>query len=695
MTLGEDVDQYFTESPQEQQQQETPFQIVLVDIKRAAKDKLIHCIQRPLDEGVTGSFEYVAISYRWGELQEAMIDTKVGYTASVTSFDLEEFYGLCFMMTQEFDLKSINYVWVDAICVDQTNHDRRKATIYQMTSIYEQATYILAVPDLHAAYLKNTMKKNGDIMNGSYHYSDDIYQLIHGNTNVLSNIENDFLDYSGVPRDPVLRQRLKKYTDHFMDGFMKYKEHAKYYNPVEALDHIYETSQQTSTSTQTRLMPDNDSVESDSDVDQTSQMSEKIGDNGSNDGDCHHCNKEDCPLILFDGNAPLYHSDKAGRRLDRVDNLEWKQSIYNRSISIQQSMEFLTDLIVDWSSRVWVISEYHIAKKKNNLKFWFTQIFPANWIVGFVHNKDKTFYFFKFDFNDPVFSSSTMLSNTAFLSNTDVPPDARPNSSNPVYLKFHHTLISQLNQRSFLEMMLISKASKNEDRFYSILPLSEYKDKLINKNEVDQWNINTLSSVKLKLFEFMTTKDKLHLLFMSGNNKASNVGKVAPTFASTTISSRAHSEGLTMDSVKYPCNFDLSDDSIIVLHQPTVSNNKNGSHMYYLHLTPKAYYTKTESKDWLSRDERCNVQLLKRLQIDDPKIDVIDIVCIHFNDDKRMSALHKNDMMGYYNPGIILIGRFAINKWILDWWQYYISPSYCDSWTHHFHGSDGPGFNIY
>ncbi|ORY98312.1 hypothetical protein BCR42DRAFT_430396, partial [Absidia repens] len=64
-------------------------------------------------------------------------------------------------------------------------------------------------------------------------------------------------------------------------------------------------------------------------------------------------------------------------------------------------MEFLMGLIKDWSTRVWVISEFNIAKKKNNLKYWFTQVGPgwSFWTYNAMEGDEK-FTFFKFDFNN-------------------------------------------------------------------------------------------------------------------------------------------------------------------------------------------------------------------------------------------------------------------------------------------------------
>ncbi|ORZ07334.1 hypothetical protein BCR42DRAFT_442679 [Absidia repens] len=143
MTKDKSVEHLFQEltcdNNQQQQQQEKPFHVVLVDIEKAANDYIIRCVEKPLERN-SEELNFVALSYRWGELHETSVDTQVGYTASITSFDLKDFQILCQMMMKEPDLKSIKYVWVDAICVDQTNYERRKATIHQMSNIYERAT---------------------------------------------------------------------------------------------------------------------------------------------------------------------------------------------------------------------------------------------------------------------------------------------------------------------------------------------------------------------------------------------------------------------------------------------------------------------------------------------------------------------------------------------------------------------------
>ncbi|ORZ07445.1 hypothetical protein BCR42DRAFT_472306 [Absidia repens] len=693
---------------QQQEEQKEPFQIVLIDIEKAANDRTIHCIEMPL-EGNTDNLEYVALSYRWGELQEMMIDTQVGYTASITSFNLYDFYELCEMMTKESDLRSINYVWVDAICVNQTDYERRKTTIYQMTNIYKQAAYIVAVPDLHAEHL-STMTKNADIMEGSRRYSKDIYHLIHGNADELAVIEEKFLDEANVPNDPVLRHWLTKYTGYFKDGFMNYKVHAPCYNPVNALNHIYDTSKLSCTSSTSahHLHQDNIDVSHHSEVDETTSMITKSACNDSFE-DLNHCDKADCPLYAFDYDT-YYRKNMGslGTRFKRT--IEWRQLIYDRSISIKQSMEFLTDLIMDWSSRVWVISEYHIAKKKNNLKFWFTQLnldVPEMMSISNTQSQPNGFTFFKFDFNDRSLSD---LLNVDNFSDPDFTGDpllcdyTRFYTSNPVYLKLLYSLLRQLSQQTFLEKILKSKSSKYEDRFYAILPQSKYEDKI---TQVDQWNINSLSSVKLKLFEFMDTKDKLNLLFMSGNNTAINKGMALPTFATSTLSSTAQSDYLTLENDnmavardEFRYNFNLDNKSTIMLHQPAGHQKKNGSPLCYLNLKPIQSFALKNTENWFFFTKTHHLASLKSLQIDHTDISAVDVVCIPLYCDKIIGRRRRPQysLPGYYAKYcIFLIGSFKKNQWILEKMREDDSDiNFCDVGRSTFHfGSDSHGFNIY
>ncbi|CAO3588668.1 unnamed protein product [Absidia cylindrospora] len=465
-------------------------------------------------------------------------------------------------MTIESDTKDIKYVWVDAICVDQQNRARRKETIYQMSNIYDKATYILAVPDLHMTYLKGVSIKNYDVIKDLKTYAIYVYHLIHGNTDELSALDDHFLDYYQVPKDPpAFRQLLLEYTDYFGYSFMKFKEHnSSAYCPVRGLDHIFEALTNAPQRHPRHYKPWT------KDHHNKRQTIEAL----------HECHEPVCPLELFDTEYTQYSGGE-----NKFQRSNWKSMIINRGNSIRQSMDFLADLVKDWSSRVWVISEYNIAKKKNNLKYWFTQLNPKYDSYSQNERWKKDLRFFKFDFDGSSFSD--VMINKRYYSNQEASGRTRLQSTNPVYIRFHYTMVRQLKQQTFLDMMLLSKASRNEDRFYSILPLSEYAHK---KSEVSHWNIQSMVSVKLKLFEMMNTKDKLVLLFWSTHSMNIANG-VLPTFATTTLFPEFKTERLFQLLSNGYCNFDLNDDdaSTMMLHYHSEDSNR-----CYLRLKPKEYY---------------------------------------------------------------------------------------------------------
>ncbi|ORZ02114.1 hypothetical protein BCR42DRAFT_429677 [Absidia repens] len=665
MTNDDPKEQLCKASTPEQRQQR-PFQVVLVDIKKAAKEKMIHCVKRPLEEK---DLEFVALSYRWGELHETLIETQVGYTASITSFALNDFYQLCHMMTLELDMKHIQYVWVDAICVDQQHEGRRKATIYQMSNIYDRATYILAVPDLHVTHLKSVCVKNDETIEGSNQYSNDIYHLIHGNVDALAAVEETFLNHIQVPNDPpALRQLLLRYTDHFSFSFMNCQDHHPFYCPVGALDHICETTQ-----AQHRQHYHHH---------QQHWKAWLKGTSKNTIEELHHCYEPICPLNMFLGLNPSATKNELGQ----FDNANWKSKVIQRSTTIRQSMEFLTDLVKDWSSRVWVISEFNIAKKKNNLKYWFTQLALASQDNSTTYDGDDDdvkkvpFTFFKFDFvDDPYFSklAAMIYANQAKVMRT------RSTTTNPVYMRFHYTMTRQLNQQTFLEIILGSKASKNEDRFYSTLPLSEYANK---KTEVSHWKISSMVSVKLKLYDIMNNMDKLCLLFWSVQKDAIKHG-VLPTFVTSTLSLEFKMERLRHTLSNFGSNFDLDDPSIIILCHDQHTNNNNinnsqendddddendggdGQPCYYsLRLKPKEFYVVT-------RDRTCpdtsndlfmtSLPLCQRVGIHPASTDTLDIVLISpfSSEESSWNVIHDSRLHGMCC--LVLVGSFAQNKWII------------------------------
>ncbi|CAO3637974.1 unnamed protein product [Cunninghamella blakesleeana] len=119
----------------------------------------------------------MTISYRWGEISQQLLETP-DYIAHITSFDSRFLKRFCYYIKRESDLKEIQYMWIDPISVDQQDHSRKKETILKMTDIYENVSYILAIPDLHIVYLKkNTANK--EMIDLANSYGKKIYDQIY------------------------------------------------------------------------------------------------------------------------------------------------------------------------------------------------------------------------------------------------------------------------------------------------------------------------------------------------------------------------------------------------------------------------------------------------------------------------------------------------------------------------------------
>ncbi|ORZ06448.1 hypothetical protein BCR42DRAFT_427161 [Absidia repens] len=352
-------------------------------------------------------------------------------------------------------------------------------------------------------------------------------------------------------------------------------------------------------------------------------------------------------------------------------NKLWAHKLVGRKHIVRQTMKLLEDLILDWSTRVWVISEYHLAKDENKLKYWFLQL--SSW-------ENRGWSFFKFDFVNPAFFS--VVQNTAFRD-----ANLYNNDPNPADLLFHRLIIQQLTTQTFFEMILKSKASKNEDRFYAILPQSKYKDKV---NQVDRWVINNMISVKLKLFEIMDTKDKWTLLFFSGCFFASNTYEVLPSFCASNLPWHEMMRFFQDD----PHNFDMANaSSAITLHCT------NHLRRYYLRLTPKEYYVVKEYHHY--NVTMSLYTLYKHLQVDkDSVIDIVwvpqyDTIAKVFNtrDDYVQSMVFNtgDDYLKY--ASIKMIGSFAENKWTLC--DHRNITDDISEYVHHFNDDHRTVFNIY
>lgn len=318
------------------------FNIILVDIDKFIQGFDICCVKKDMYKK---DIKYICISYRWGVLQKWSINTP-DYIAYVTSFDKNIFIKLCKCIKTNLDLCKIRYLWIDGICVNQQNEDKKRETIKNMKKIYEKSTYILAIPDLHI----NSLKK------------DDL---------------------------------CKKYINII-------KNHKK---------NIYQKI-----------------------------IKESIKDS----------------------------------------NFIWSIVEKNKE-EINKAISFLNYLFNEWSNRTWVISEFIIAKKKDNpMKLIFISLFLEE--LNYEYKNNYPFF--------NLFNRQQHLNDS---------------------------LIKQMENNLFtkepIDMILNSKVTKNEDRFHAILPLLDnYKHIIKDKNTIFEWNITNMMSIRIKLYEIMDLSDKIKLL---------------------------------------------------------------------------------------------------------------------------------------------------------------------------------------
>ncbi|CAO3653753.1 unnamed protein product [Cunninghamella echinulata] len=374
----------------EDKEEKRAFELVLVDIEKSASSSNdflnpnITCIKKSIYDN---DLKYISISYRWGEYNEQLVRTP-DYTAHITSFNIFHLSCLCSHIQMDPDLKEIRYLWIDAISVDQQNHEKKKETILKMTEIYKKATYILAVPDLHFSYLE-VNPSNVDALRMVIRHK----EIIHRNILNYNNV-NKPTNKNGII---IKKNAIKRKGQEFLKYIVNY-----------------------------------------------------------------------------------FHQPQSTNTDDEM----------------KAAYKFLTFLVNDWSDRAWVVSEYQIAKEKCEKHGT-----PLKYIFLSLLLPESDLPFLSFSFGHEQFTNLSIHIET----------DPGYVDSNEKFINFIRT---RFTQRQHLDMILNSKATKNEDRFHAILPSWTKLNHVIkNKDTISSWNITDMISVRLKLYELMDDLwDKARLL---------------------------------------------------------------------------------------------------------------------------------------------------------------------------------------
>ncbi|CAO3637050.1 unnamed protein product [Cunninghamella blakesleeana] len=506
---------------------------------------------------------------------------------------------LCQLLQKENDIKHIPYVWIDTISIDQQNIVQRKATIHHMDQIYEKASYIVAVPDLHYSYLTNIsatkdhiqlIKKHSPYM---YHsmmlayyedrpHNDDDYnnKMIQYNQQALHDIETKWI-YQWLTFDDQYDDDNNNILSSFQINGLSDQQ--------QSLINLISTNIDFTTFIQLPKIPWHEFMmnTTSSSNDLSANMNSNNNNNNNNmDQHQHTYNKGRQYLnAIFQNDTlddileqQLYTNDYylGGYYLNNNNNInnnnihieqrrllkdiqlqKCRQLSKRYEKELQQAYNLLQSFANDWSNRTWVISEYHIAKKKIStpMKLAFLSM---DWqsIFDYLDEEQMPLFFWNFfeksqstpvkkyninmnksDINNnsnnnnddsdeddeetllPATESSEKYYHSPITSsfNTGYQLNQRYNSMNKGWRKmggiFWKKLNDRLGKRECLDMILNSNATKHQDRFFAILPLwKKYYNRVVTSQMIASWDITDLASVRLNLLKWMDLDDKVCLL---------------------------------------------------------------------------------------------------------------------------------------------------------------------------------------
>ncbi|CAO3651730.1 unnamed protein product [Cunninghamella blakesleeana] len=635
----------------EPKEEEKVFNLVLVDIWKTYKMRNIKCVKKSVYDS---DLKYIAISYRWGEMQEQLLET-LDYTAHITSFLLGHLINLCYCITQEPDLKGIRYLWVDAISVDQQNHARKKETILKMNQIYEKASYILAVPDLHRKYLlENTA--NREVMELIYKYKDTIYHDI--NHSITTNNYNNSSNNSN-------------------------NNNNNYDNNSYNNNNNYDNNSYNNNSNSSMYLNNNYNINN------SNMYYNNYNNSNPTFNSIRHSYINHHPSII----QKLNHKNMIKENEVKNEMEELRKEIKKLKKGIEEkkkdelkkAYQFLAYLIEDWSNRVWVISEYQIAKEKymnhrTPLKYIFTSLlWNENGLIA-----SQPFFSYTFASQH---ESKDLNINNATRYCKDV------NDSN----KFIHFLKSRFVQQNHIDMIVASNASRNEGRFYAILPSWDKYQRLIkNKNTISNWKITDMLSVKLKLYEIMNDNngdlwDKAGLLYYCSiyNGKPvlpSFATYQQPDFSIPEIAKLYHAHKWAMHFISKSKKINGCSKSVYekkhgsIFKQNLIDIQFNKQERYLSIKAEKCFHFNMSTLPTLLNQEE-----LSKYSLADNyyELKLIYIPYFTYNMADEKHPFPVGDTSRPILSGTLLIGNMNLNKWILyELWgcKKYDCPSLCSTY---------------
>ncbi|CAO3652884.1 unnamed protein product [Cunninghamella blakesleeana] len=217
------------------------------------------------------------------------------------------------------------------------------------------------------------------------------------------------------------------------------------------------------------------------------------------------------PIYITSNTSPLSTIEKYSilkKLISKLFKENESKKIIKEKEELKKAYRFLAYLINDWSHRTWVMSEHQIAKENwqengTPLKFLFLSLLfhshtyekPSSSSFSFIY---KPFFSYTFIDQQPSHYHHDHKMNS--MNRKIILPSSNYHQVDDSY-KWIHFFKLKMKPQTYLDMILKSNASQHEDRFYAILPL--WKEHGHFMQLISEWNITTMLSVRLRLYDIM------------------------------------------------------------------------------------------------------------------------------------------------------------------------------------------------
>ncbi|KAK9233801.1 hypothetical protein V1525DRAFT_123478 [Lipomyces kononenkoae] len=106
----------------------------------------VHTSGEPIVSGYPPPFQFTAISYHWARVSAPWRMQTPRHTATVGAFYHDHFMKLLKWVEENLGKEGIHHVWIDAICIDQSNEAEKAEQLGEITYLFHDAKCVVLAP---------------------------------------------------------------------------------------------------------------------------------------------------------------------------------------------------------------------------------------------------------------------------------------------------------------------------------------------------------------------------------------------------------------------------------------------------------------------------------------------------------------------------------------------------------------------